>query len=212
MQAVLYRNKTEVVSNPSVGKSEDELGAISPELFYPECGQEEMAIWTHWLPTSHIFFAGATYAIWGILQNLKAPREVLEEFKWASHLQMFDEYAIRTPIRRDGKDPLLLARAGNVWYRLALWGESALLSVQEISLLASKSLVVKSRVAKWEKRIGLGGIGLAFFAWLACLWLETAPSGIGLVLMLLIAFLGWMPTLVYKPENAQHNFLDRYRR
>ncbi|MEK7082653.1 MAG: hypothetical protein AAB972_00655, partial [Patescibacteria group bacterium] len=68
------------------------------------------------------------------------------------------------------------------------------------------------RVAKWEKRIGLGGIGLAFFAWLACLWLETAPSGIGLVLMLLIAFFAWMPALVYKPENAQHNFLDRYRR
>ncbi|MEK7082652.1 MAG: hypothetical protein AAB972_00650, partial [Patescibacteria group bacterium] len=162
MQAVVYRNKTEVVSNPSVEKSEDELGAISPGLFYPECGQEEIAMWIHWLPTSHTFVAGATYAIWGALQRWKAPREVMEEFKWASNLQMFEEYAIRTPVRRDSRDPLLLARAGNIWYRIALWGESISLSLEEISSLVRKSLAVKLRVAKWEKRIGLGGIGLAF--------------------------------------------------
>ena len=212
MQAVLYRKETEITSNPSVEKSEHKLAPLSLELFYPTCAQDEMAMWTHWLPTSHTFVAGATYAITRKLQELKAPREVMEEFKWASNLHMFEEYAIQTPVRRDAKDPLLLARAGDVWHRIALWGESILFSVQEISSLVQKSLAIKSRVAKWEKRIGFGGIGLAVLAWLACFSLEALSSGIGLLLICLISFFSWMPMLVYKPEYAQHNFLDRYRR
>lgn len=205
-----------MTSNSPVGRSEGELAPLSPGMFYPECTQDEMTMWTHWLPTSHTFIAGATYAIWGTLQKWEAPVEVMNEFKWASNLHMFDEYAIRTPVRRDARDPLLLARLKDVWYRIALWGESNLFSVQEISSFVRESLAVKSRIAKRQRRIALWGTGFALLTAMVCL-LQGAPRsdigpGIGLLLTFFMAVFAWMPMLTYKPENAQHDFLDRYRR
>ena len=216
MQAVCYRKEIGIESNPSIGKSEDELAPLSPGLFYPECGQEEMAMWTHWLPTSYTFIAAATYAIWGALQKWEAPVEVMDEFKWALNLQMFEEYAIRTPVRRDARDPLLLARLKDVWYRIALWGESKLFSVEEISSFVRESLVVKSCIAKRQKRIALWGTGLAILTAIVCVLSGALRSdigpGIGLLLTFFMSVSAWMPMLTYKPENAQHDFLDLYRR
>lgn len=212
MQAVCYRKEIEGTGSPLVRESEGDLVPLSPGLFYPQCGQEEMAMWTHWLPTMYTFVAGATYAIKRKLQDLKAPREIMEEFAWASNMRMFEEYAIRTPVRQDGRDPLLLARAGDVWYRVALWGESILLSLKEICSLVQESLTIKSRVAKWQKWFCWGGTGLALLVALGGLLWEIQPSGSGFILMLVILSVVWLPGRIYTPENAQHDFLDRYRR
>src|SRR5215471_1418283 len=230
MEAMVYRksapsSRTEALhacsttgdrDSASVMASSLETSSLSPALFYPVVTEQERGMWTHWLPTSLIFDRARTLSPSGVinaLTRLKAPAEVLEEFHWTWKMDLFEAYEVRTPVRRDARDPLLLGRLGGQWYRLALWGES-LLPLEEIAALVQQSLTIRARAAKRRVWLGLGGTlpGLALVLWLGYLLWEGQPVGTGLLLTFLIFFFAWLPMLVYTPENCQHDFLDRYRR
>jgi len=229
MEAVVYRKSTAGVetqelhpcgstkdrSSASVSAAAREVAPLSPELFYPLVAEQEIVTWTHWLPTSIVFdrtlmFSPSTMI--STLTRLKAPPEVLEEFHWSWKMDLFETYEVRTPVRRDARDPLLLGCVGGQSYRLALWGES-LRPLEEITTLVQQSLAVRSQAAKRRVWLGLGGTlpGLALASWLSYLLWEGQPVGTGLLLTFLLFFCAWLPMLVYTPENCQHDFLDRYR-
>ena len=69
---------------------------------------------------------------------------------------MFDAYEMRSPERKDDRDPLLLGRCEGKWYRIALWGES-LLPLKRISKLVQESLVIKARTANGSSLSVLAG-------------------------------------------------------
>src|ERR671925_451046 len=99
---------------------------LSPELFYPLVTVQEMVTWTHWLPTALVFDCTQELSYWEMvstLRKLNAPPEVLEELNWSWKMELFDTYEVRTPVRLDSRDPLLLGRLGKQRYRIALWGE-----------------------------------------------------------------------------------------
>ena len=210
------RSTADEGSSASVPASARATSPLSPELFYPLVTEQERVMWTHWLPTSVVFDRTRTSSpseVMKALTRLKAPSEVLEEFHWTWNIDLFEAYEVRTPVRRDARDPLLLGRLGGQWYRLALWGES-LLPLEEIAGLVQQSLAIRARAAKRRVWLGLGGTlpGLALVLWLGYLLWEGQPVGTGLLLTFLIFFFAWLPMLVYTPENCQHDFLDRYRR
>jgi hypothetical protein len=192
-----------------------ETEPLSPDLFFPRVTEEEMVTWTHWLPTCMVFDCASVHApadVMSTLTQLKAPPEVLEEFHWSWKLGLFESYEIRTPVRTDARDPLLLGRVGEQRYRLALWGES-LLPLEQITALVQQSLALKTRVEKRKGWTALGGalFGLALgllWAWLSPV---TQPLGISFLFAFVGFFLAWLPTFLYTPENRQHDFLDRYR-
>jgi hypothetical protein len=191
-------------------------GPLSPALFYPLVTAPEMITWTYWLPTSLVFERTAGRSpteVLSTLSRLKAPPEVLEEFQWSWKLDVFEAYEVRTPVRRDYRDPVLLGRAGGQTYRLALWGES-LLPLEQMTALVQQSFAVRARAAKRRVWWGLGGSlpGLALASWLGTLVWAGHEVGAGPLLALLFLVLAWLPLLVYTPENCQHDFLDRYRR
>ena len=226
MEAVVYRKNATTQTqqacssldhrgSASVPGTAGETTSLSPELFYPLVTEQEMVTWMHWLPTSMVFdralvFSPAT--VISTLTRLKAPPEVLEEFHWSWKMDLFEAYEVRTPVRRDARDPLLLGRVGGQTYRLALWGES-LRPLEEITSLVQQSLAIRARAAKRRVWLGIGGTipGLALASWLSYLLWEGQPVGTGLLLTFLLFFFAWLPMLVYTPENCQHDFLDRYR-
>jgi hypothetical protein len=151
-------------------------------------------------------------AITDALTQLKAPPEVLETLHWCWKFDLFEAYEVRTPVRNDVRDPLLLGRVGEQRYRLALWGES-LLPLEQMTALVQQSLALRTRVEKRKGWVALGGtlVGLA----VGVLWTwfspEAEPVGISLLFTFVGFFLAWLPTFLYTPENRQHDFLDRYR-
>jgi hypothetical protein len=189
---------------------------LSPALFYPLVTAQEMTTWTYWLPTSIVFdrslLCSPTEVI-STLTRLKAPPEVVEEFQWSWKLDVFDTYEVRTPVRRDFRDPVLLGCAGGQTYRLALWGES-LLPLEQMTALVQESFAVRARAAKRRVWWGLGGSlpGLALASWMGSLLWAGQDVGAGLLVAFLFFLLAWLPLLVHTPENCQHDFLDRYRR
>jgi hypothetical protein len=194
-----------------------EASPLSPELFYPLVSAEEMVTWTHWLPTTISFeraqMASPTEVI-SALSKLDAPPEVLEELHWSWKMSLFEAYEVRTPSRRDLRDPLLLGRLGTQHYRMALWGES-LRPLEEMTSLVQRSLRLRARVAKWRVWLALSG---ALLGSGAGIWMGTQPSFDGSLIGTIFAFatLGLLftgfPLWLYTPENCQHDFLDRYRR
>lgn len=212
METRVYRN-TAVIHERIGERSEHELGPISPGLIYPEVGEEEMAMWMHWLPTEYSYNAAATYAIKTTLQKLHAPLAVMDEYEFAARLG-FHEFAMRSPVRKDARDPLLLGRIGKIWYRIALWGES-LLRLEQIRALVDESLVIRDCIARrWSLTRWFGslfGFLPAIFTFVL-LVSGDGDAGRWFVLSVAISSFTWVPTLVFSPENAQHNFLDRYRR
>jgi hypothetical protein len=188
---------------------------VSPELFYPLVTVEEMETWSHWLPTSVCFERTPVLSlslVLSILTKLNAPPEVLEEFHWTWKLELFEAYEVRTPVRRDARDPLLLGRLGEQWYRIALWGES-LLPLEEIKSLVQESLRIRVRAARWRFLLSIGGtlIGLILGWWLGQVSNDANPLSMSLFFGVLGLFFAWFPTFLYTPENQQHDFLDRYR-
>jgi hypothetical protein len=174
-----------------------------------------MVTWTHWLPTCLAFDCASVQspaAIIDTLTQLKAPLEVLETFQWAWKFDLFEGYEVRTPVRNDVRDPLLLGRVGEQRYRLALWGES-LLPLEQMTALVQQSLALRAGVEKRKGWVALGGtlLGLAvgfLWAWFSP---EAEPVGLSLLFAFVGFFLAWLPTFLYTPENRQHDFLDRYR-
>jgi hypothetical protein len=188
---------------------------LSPELFYPVVTEPEMVTWTHWLPTAIVFDRSRLLSpleVISTLTKLNAPPEVLEEFHWSWKMGLFEAYEVRTPVRRDARDPLLLGRLGGQPYRLALWGES-LLPQEEITALVQKSLAIKARAARCRTGLTLGGtlLGFALGVCLGYLSEEGQPLAVGVFFALLSFFFAWFPLFLYSPENRQHDFLDRYR-
>jgi hypothetical protein len=178
--------------------------------------EQEMTTWTYWLPTSIVFHRDLVRSpseVISTLTKLKAPPEVVEEFQWSWKMDIFETYEVRTPVRRDARDPLLLGRIGGQAYRLALCGESVL-PLEQITALVQQSLAVRARAATRRVWLGLGGSlpGLALATWLWHLLQEGQDVGAGPLLVFLFLLLAWLPMLVSTPENCQHDFLDRYRR
>ena len=190
-------------------------GPISPALFYPLVTDQEMTTWTYWLPTALVFerTGCSPEEIISTLTRLKAPPEVVEEFQWSWKLDVFEAYEVRTPVRRDSRDPVLLGRTGGQAYRLALWGESVL-PLEQMTALVQESFAVRARAAKrrvwWGLGISLPWLALA--SWMGALRWSGQEVGAGPVVALLFLLLAWLPLLMHTPENAQHDFLDRYRR
>jgi hypothetical protein len=128
-------------------------------------------------------------------------------------MELFDAYEIRTPQRRDLRDPLLLGRRGRERYGIALWGES-LRPWEEITALVQESLSIRQRAARrrtWSMIGGtLGGLlfGLGIGSWSGY---GGDPVATGLVCALVGLFFAWTIAQVSPPEQQQHDFLDRYR-
>jgi hypothetical protein len=192
-----------------------ELSPLAPELFYPPVAAPEMETWTHWLPTAITLKRAGDLAPeieLRVLTSLNAPPEVLEEFHWSWKIGLFEAYEIRTPVRRDARDPLLLGIQGGQRYRIALWGES-LRPLEEITTLVQQSLAIKTRATVWAVALATSGalIGLTLGWWLGLLTVDRRPLASSLFFALLGLFFAWFPTMLYTPENRQHDFLDRYR-
>src|SRR5687767_471326 len=105
MEAVVYRKgattkELQACSSPMHRGSANVLGAmhetpLSPELFYPLVTEQEMVMWTHWLPTSIVFDRALVLSpstVISTLTRLKAPPEVLEEFHWSWKMDLFETY------------------------------------------------------------------------------------------------------------------------
>jgi hypothetical protein len=228
METVLYRKSKENAptealrarsasdkSMAGVFAAVRDTGPLSPELFYPVVTAQEMITWTHWLPTAIVFDRAPLQSpveLLSTLKRLQAPPEVVKEFQWAWKLDLFEEYEVRTPVRRDPRDPLLLGRMGGQWYRIALWGES-LLPLERITALVEQSLAIRARAARGRLQWITGGtlVGLAVGLWLGHITPESQPMATSLLFTGLGFFLTWFPMFMYTPENRQHDFLDRYR-
>ena len=121
-------------------------------MFYPSVSEDELTMWTHWLPTAFVFkyrTQVSRQAFLNRLARLGAPQEVVEECQWAWNMELFEAYEVRTPERRDLRDPLVLGRIGTQRYRIALWGES-LRPLHEISALVQHSFSIRRRAAHWQ--------------------------------------------------------------
>jgi hypothetical protein len=230
MESVVYRNgqtnawkqELHAGAHPADSKSAGMVGSacdggtLSPDLFYPLVTGQEMITWTHWLPTSIVFDCAPEHShaeVMSTLTRLKAPPEVVEEFQWSWKMGMFETYEVRTPVRQDARDPLLLGRVGGQAYRLVLWGESVL-PLERITALVQQSLTVRAQAASRRVWFGIGGslLGLVLALWLGYQLREGQAMSAGPLLGFLFFFLAWLPMLMYTPENCQHDFLDRYRR
>jgi hypothetical protein len=192
-----------------------ETGPLSLDLFFPVVTEEERVTWTHWLPACKVFDGASVHTptdVINMLTQLDAPPEVLEEFHWSWKLGLFESYEIRTPVRIDARDPLLLGRVGEQRYRLALWGES-LLPLEQITMLVQQSLALRKRVEKRKGWVAFGGALFGLAIGLVWAWLSpvTQPIGISFLFAFIGFVLAWLPTFLYTPENRQQDFLDCYR-
>ena len=165
--------------------SASETHPLSPALFYPVVTEPEMVTWTHWLPTALVFERTGALSpaeMTQTLSSLQAPPAVLEKWDWSWTMDLFEAYAVRTPVRRDARDPLLLGRLGGQWYRLALWGESVR-PLEEITALVHQSLTIRARAAKRRLWLGRGGTlpGLVLLAWGGSRLWAGQPVGTGLL-------------------------------
>jgi len=206
----------DVFHQAELPESLQETGELSPAMFYPRISEAELTMWTHWLPTAFVFKCGSQAsrkACMHKLERLSAPQEVMEECQWAWNMDLFEAYELRTPERRDLRDPLVLGRIGTQRYRIALWGES-LRPLEEISALVEHSLAIRQRATHWQLWTTVGGalLGLSLGLWVAAQTpYEGYQFGITLVSTILGSGLGGFPFQVHTPENRQQQFLDRYR-
>jgi len=202
-------------SSTSASASRGELSPLSAELFYPLVTAPEMETWVHWLPTAIVLQRSQDLAPeveLGLLTTLEAPPGVLEEFHWSWKIGLFEAYEMRTPVRRDARDPLLLGIQSGQRYRIALWGES-LMPLEKITALVQQSLVIKARAARWRLGLSISGVlvGLLLGWWLGFLTGEEKPHASIVFFAMLGLFVAWFPTVLYTPENRQHDFLDQHR-
>lgn len=203
-----------------------EAEAWHPALFYPRVSESELAMWTQWLPTTIVFegrCATSRHALCATLAHLSAPQDVVDECQWAWALDLFEAYELRTPERRDLRDPLVLGRLGTQRYRMALWGES-LRPLEEIRHLVQDSLKLRKRATRWQTWSLVSGalLGLTCGLWMTSqltfeLWMASQRSylgeqlGVSMVSALFGSFCLGLPFLLHSPETRQQHFLDQYR-
>lgn len=225
MEKVLYRIPLErdiapgsaSATAPGASASAPAARPLEPELFYPSMSDQELGVWEHWLPTTHVFQRSSgrfPQEVAHTLKMLKAPPEVVEEFAWCRNMELFQAYEIRTPTRRDLRDPLLIGCHDGKRYRIALWGES-LRPFEEISALVERSLALRDRTVKWNIWLIIVGalVGGSLGWWLGSQeTFEGSRVGTSIFLAMLGFCGSWLATWVQTPENRQQNFLDRYRR
>lgn len=234
METMVYRKRPEAPLLASNGVSSVDISGggarlaeatgesteLHPDIFYPLVSEKEAAIWSHWLPTTLTYnlYNQTSYQlpsdVFHMLTKLNAPQEVVEEFRWARKMELFDTYEIKTPERQDLKDPLLLGLRGGKRYRMALWGES-LRPFEEITAIVEKSLALRRRAASWNKWFLACGtvLGLGIGLWSGSqMPVEEDPVRTSVLFALFGLSLSWFCTWIYTPENRQQAFLDRYRR
>ncbi|MDP3735634.1 MAG: hypothetical protein Q8R39_04380 [bacterium] len=200
------------------------LTELEPSLFYPVISAEEESTWQAWLPTryaySHANRALLHHTVARTLAQHEAPKEVHEELRFADELELFASYELRTPERRDLRDPLFIGTDKNsVRHRIALWGES-IRPIGEIASIVSASRRVKFR--GWLWRLGFVG-AVAALSYLAGLELEVAYPARNaaaharnaltfLTFSCLVTFFALVGVFLSRsPENARQDFLDRFR-
>lgn len=224
MENVIYRKTDENATGPCsggtvrgpLGSPESDIQELSPGTFYPSLSKQEMKIWRPWLPTAIVLYRKPSTTLSGCvstLTKLDAPKEVIDEFTWSWNMELFDEYELRTPERRDWRDPLLIGRNGDQRYRIALWGES-LRPFDEIADIVQRSLVIRSRAIKHRVLTVMGSTlaGGALGLWMAS---QAAPGEDQIATCFSFTVLGFVFALMlswlYSPERRQQDFLDRYR-
>jgi hypothetical protein len=193
-----------------------EVLTLHPVMFYPSIAPAELTVWNHWLPTTTVFKGGnqqAQEAFFHRLEELGAPQAVVRECQWAWNMDLFEDYALKTPERRDLRDPLVLGRLETQYYRIVLWGES-LRPLEEITALVQQSLALRRRTAKWMTSCMVSGavMGLILGLWVTG-QLPAAEDVLGVSLAsttMGTLFMG-LPFFIYTPEHRQQRFLDRYR-
>jgi hypothetical protein len=224
MENVIYRKVDENATGRCTSSAvsgllsspESKVQDWSPGTFYPSLSKEEMQVWKPWLPTAIVLRRKPTSTLAGgvrALEQLEAPKEVIDEFSWSWNMELFDEYELRTPERRDWRDPLLLGRCASQRYRIALWGES-LRPFDEIADIVQRSLAVRARAIKHRVLTVMGSMfaGGALGLWMAS---QVSPGEdqiatcfsftvLGLVFALMLSWL-------HSPERRQQDFLDHYR-
>jgi hypothetical protein len=190
---------------------------LHPEIFYPLISEDEMAVWTLWLPTTLTYHRDSHWfpsQLISALMQLKAPQDVLETCKWACKMDFFETFEIKTRKHQDRTAPLLIGQKNGKHYRIARWGDN-MRPFAEIRTIVASSRTLKERTT-WGHHclIACGtllGLGLGW-------WLASQPSFIGNPgqLSLSLALLGlsstWLYTRANTPEQRQQTFLNRFHR
>jgi len=103
-------------------------------MFCKQLSDEELKIWTIFLPTVYSGEELANY------QYDTIPTEVLQDWKLVKDLGLFDSFEIRIPeLQPKQEDPILIGVRGGVRYLIARWGESLAL-FKEISEKVNSAL------------------------------------------------------------------------
>jgi len=83
----------DILAQAELPTSLQETGELHPEMFYPSVLEDELTMWTHWLPTAFVFkykTQVSRQAFLNRLERLGAPQEVVEECQWAWNMDLFD--------------------------------------------------------------------------------------------------------------------------
>ena len=100
------------------------LQAQLADLTYPRLTQDEASVWEKFLPR---IYGGHQIGVKNYSFD-EIPLEVLQEWKHAKDLKIFDRIFIRTPEKEIYPDPILLGwiDGGKDFWLIARWGESLL--------------------------------------------------------------------------------------
>lgn len=131
---------------------------LGPATFYPAINEEEMRIWSKWLPASYVSEPSKIQE--RKIESYKfdtIPEGVLNEWQLAKSLDLFEEFEIRTP-ERQIQDPILIGWNNKIPYLIARWGES-LIPFEEIK----KSIFKDEDSEKFTENLSVA-VGLLIFA------------------------------------------------
>ena len=188
---------------------------LHPEIFYPLISEEEMTVWTLWLPATLTYHRSSHWfpsPLISALMQLKAPQDILETCRWACNMDFFETFAIKTRKHQGKTASLLIGQKDGKSYRIARWGNNVR-PFAEIRTIVASSRILKDRTT-WRHHclIACGTLlGLGLGGWLASQPLFVGnPSHLSLSLALLGLSSTWLYTRAYTPEQRQQAFLNRF--
>ncbi len=121
-----------------------EITILSPDAFCKRISDEELKIWTIFLPTAYTD-DNLAYYLYDII-----PTEVLQDWKLVKDLGLFESFEIRTPEIPQPQDPILIGICRGARYLIARWGES-LAPFEEISKNVEKALgLARKRISAFK--------------------------------------------------------------